>query len=84
MVIAQPVDTEQLASGGNGGPWAPMRIIPATRAPTCRQGGCREPATGQHGLCDPHQLDQDRLRAAVLDPGHLTSAELRDMRTHRA
>ena len=83
MVIAQPVDTEQLDSDVSGGAYSPLRIIPATLPAVCRQSGCREAVTGDLDLCAGHQAAQDRLRETVLATGHLTSAELRDLRTHR-
>lgn len=84
MVIAQPLDTEQLDPDVSGGAYSPLRIVPSTRPAVCRQGGCREPATGALDLCAGHDDLQRRLRETVLDPGHLTTAEPRDLRMHKS
>jgi len=57
---------------------------PPGRPAVCRRGGFREPAAGQLDLCSHHDDLQRRLRETLLDPRHLTSAELRDLRMHRA
>lgn len=63
---------------------AVLMVVPTRKvhAAVCRQSGCTVPATTS-GLCDAHQAAQDRLREIMLDPAHLTTPELRNLRMRR-